>query len=108
MKKMTSSWELISEVQDIAFKYVKRGEELDTAGPARAANLCVVQFVRFAGFPARNGPRRALFQRQNFITALAPDQSKMGQDFTQTWALCRRGAIGGGIDCDRQGAYILG
>lgn len=54
MKKMTSSWEPISEVQDIAFKYVKRGEELDTAGLARAANLCFVQFVRFASFPARN------------------------------------------------------
>ena len=54
MKKMTSSWESISEVQDIAFKHVKRGEELDTAGLARAVNLGFVKFVRFAGFPVRD------------------------------------------------------
>ena len=46
MKKMTSSWESISEVKDIAFKYVKRGEELDTAGLARAVNLGFVKSVR--------------------------------------------------------------
>ena len=54
MKIMTSSWDSISEVQDIAFKYVKRGEELDTTGLARAVNLYFVQFIRFAGFPAKD------------------------------------------------------
>jgi hypothetical protein len=56
-KRMTSTWDSVDEVLDVAFGCVKRGDELDKAGKTRAASLCFergIQFVRFAGFPARD------------------------------------------------------
>lgn len=59
-KRMTSRWISVDGVADDAIDYVKRGDELDKAGMTRAASLCFergIQFVRFAGFPARDSRR---------------------------------------------------